>query len=273
MSTTTTTPDFAAIKSRQQATWASGDYAVIGTTLQLTGELLCEAADIGAGDRVLDVAAGNGNAALAAARRGADVTATDYVGALLDGTARRAAVDGVPMVVREADAEDLPFDAGSFDAVLSTFGVMFTPRPDIAAAELLRVCRAGGRIGLTNWTPDGFVGQMFKIVGSHVSPPAGIESPLRWGTEARLGELFGAGAASTTIERRSFVFRYRSAQVWLEAFHDFYGPMVKAFAALDAGGQAALTRDLLGLAERCNTATNGTLRVPSDYLEVVVLKA
>jgi ubiquinone/menaquinone biosynthesis C-methylase UbiE len=271
--TITTTPDFGAIKSRQRNTWASGDYAVIGTTLQLTGELLCEAVDICAGEQILDVAAGNGNAALAAARRGADVVASDYVATLLDRAAVRALADGVPITVQEADAEDLPFATDSFDGVLSTFGVMFTPRPDVAAAELLRVCRPGGRVGLANWTPDGFVGQMFEIVGRHVSPPAGVASPLAWGTAARLDELFGDYTSSLSIVRRAFVFRYRSTSDWLDAFRHFYGPMLKAFAALDAGGQRGLARDLLGLAERCNTATNGTLRIPSDYLEVVAVKA
>ena len=269
---TTTTPtdiDFEAIKSKQQATWGSGDYAVIGTTLQIVGETLCEAVDVSAGQRVLDVAAGNGNASLAAARRGAAVTATDYVGALLEGTAARAASDGLQVECRQADAEALPFEDGSFDVVLSTFGVMFTPNQDQSAAEMLRVCRPGGRIGLANWTPEGFIGEMFKIVGRHVPPPAGIRSPLQWGTTDRLAELF-EGAASVEAETRQFVFRYRSAQDWLDTFRTYYGPTLKAFAALDDAGRSAFERDLLGLAEAWNTSTDGTLRVPSDYLEVVV---
>jgi SAM-dependent methyltransferase len=271
--TTTPTADTVAIKSRQQATWASGDYAVIGTTLQLVGESLCEAVDVEAGQQVLDVAAGNGNASLAAARRGAEVTATDYVGALLEGTRRRAAAEGLTIDCREADAEALPFPDASFDVVVSTFGVMFTPNQEQAAAELLRVCRPGGRIGLTNWTPAGFVGRMFKIVGAHVPPPAGISSPLLWGTDERLGELFGPGVRSLSTPRREFVFRYRSAQDWLDTFRTYYGPTLKAFGALDEAGAAAFERELLALAESANTSTTGRLRVPSEYVEAVAERA
>jgi SAM-dependent methyltransferase len=272
MSTTSTTLDFEAIKTRQRGAWSSGNYAVIGTTLQLTGELLCEAADISAGERVLDVAAGNGNAALAAARRGATVTASDYVPALLEGTSARAAAEGLTIAVREADAEALPFADATFDVVLSTFGVMFTPQQEVAAAELLRVCRPGGRIGLTNWTPDGFVGQMFKIVGRYVPPPAGVRSPLEWGTKARIGELLGTDVAAIALHRRQFVFRYRSAEHWLAAFRVYYGPTLKAFAALHVGEQNAFEHDLLALARQHNTSTTGAFRVPSDYLEVVAVK-
>ena len=265
---TTTTTDFDTIKARQQGTWSAGDYAVIGTTLQLTGELLCEAVDVAAGQRVLDVAAGNGNASLAAARRGCEVTATDYVGALLEGTARRAAAEGLSIQCREADAEALPCADGEWDVVLSTFGVMFTPNQERAAGELRRVCRPGGRIGLTNWTPTGFIGQMFKVVGGHVPPPAGIRSPLQWGTEDRLRELFdGCDVSAPT---RQFIFRYRSAEHWLDTFRTYYGPMHKAFAALDAGKQVSLAEDLLGLAQRFNTATDGGMTAPSEYLEVVI---
>ena len=270
--TETTTVDFDAIKQRQQGTWSSGDYAVIGTTLQLTGESLCEALDVAAGERVLDVAAGNGNVALAAARRGCDVTATDYVPALLDGTRARAAAEGLTIDVREADAEALPFADESFDVIVSTFGVMFTPNQERSAAELLRVCRPGGRIGLTNWTPEGFVGQMFKIVGRYAPPPAGVRSPLEWGKEARLAELFGA-EARVEVQRRQFVFRYRSAEHWLAAFRDYYGPTYKAFGALDEDGHAAFAADLLALANSHNTSITGALRVPSEYLEVVAVKA
>jgi SAM-dependent methyltransferase len=270
--TETTTVDFDAIKQRQQGTWSSGDYAVIGTTLQLTGESLCEALDVAAGERVLDVAAGNGNVALAAARRGCEVTATDYVPALLDGTRARAAAEGLTIDVREADAEALPFADGSFDVIVSTFGVMFTPNQEQSAAELLRVCRPGGRIGLTNWTPEGFIGQMFKIVGRYAPPPAGIRSPLEWGKEARLAELFGADAR-VEVQRREFVFRYRTAEHWLAAFRDYYGPTFKAFGALDEDGQAAFAADLLAHANSHNTSITGTLRVPSEYLEVVAVKA
>lgn len=263
--------DLAALKSRQQATWSSGDYSVIGTTLQITGEALCEAVDLSAGQLVLDVAAGNGNAALAAARRGCVVTATDYVADLLEATAARAAAEQLPVAVRTADAEDLPFPEGSFDAVLSTFGVMFTADHDRAASELVRVCRPGGRIGLTCWTPSGFVGQMFKTVGRHVPPPAGARSPLEWGTETRLEELFAGQRIETNV--RQFVFRYRSPQHWVDTFRAFYDPTLKAFAALDEARQAALEHDLVELAASHNTASDGTLRVPSDYLEIVVTTA
>jgi ubiquinone/menaquinone biosynthesis C-methylase UbiE len=275
---TTTTPttagvDFDAIKTRQRDTWASGDYAVIGTTLQIVGETLCEAVDVEAGERVLDVAAGNGNASLAAARRGCEVTASDYVPALLEGTRARAASNGLTIDTRQADAEALPFDDGAFDVVLSTFGVMFSPNQERAAAELLRVCRPGGRIGLANWTPTGFVGQMFKIVGRHVPPPAGIASPVAWGTEPRLGELFGTGVQKLDVAQRHFVFRYRSPQHWLDTFRTYYGPTLKAFTALDDAARTALEDELLTLATESNTATTDTLRIPSEYLEIVAVKA
>lgn len=272
MTSTLTDHDLQAIKGRQQATWASGDYAVIGTALQIVGESLCETVDLAAGWRVLDVAAGNGNAALAAARRGCAVTATDYVEDLLDGAHRRAEADGVALEIRVADAEDLPFDDDAFDAVLSTFGVMFVPDPQRAAAELVRVCRPGGRIGLANWTPTGFVGQMFKVIGRYVPPPPGLRSPLEWGTEARLAELFD-GVAQLEAQPRQFVFRYRNGQDWIDTFRTYYGPMFKAFAGLDDQSREALEHELLDLADACNTSTNGTLRIPADYLEVVAVTA
>lgn len=271
--TATTTVDYDGIKTRQQATWASGDYAVIGTTLQIVGESLCEAVDVEAGQQVLDVAAGNGNVSLAAARRGSQVTASDYVPTLLYGLLARAASEGLTIDAREADAEALPFADASFDAVLSTFGVMFTPNQERSAAELLRVCRPGGRIGLTNWTPTGFIGQMFKIVGGHVPPPAGISSPLAWGTEARLAELFGTGVESLVAQPRHFVFRYRSAQDWLDTFRTFYGPTLKAFGSLDEVAAKALEQELLALADASNTSTTGALRIPSEYLEIVAVRA
>jgi ubiquinone/menaquinone biosynthesis C-methylase UbiE len=269
--TSASTPvvDLEAVKSKQQVTWSSGDYAVIGTTLQITGEVLCEAVDVSAGSLVLDVAAGNGNASLAAARRGCQVIATDYVGALLEGTAARAAAEGLSIECREADAEALPFEDGTFDAVLSTFGAMFAPNQDRTAAELARVCRPGGRIGMTNWTPSGFIGQMFKIVGSYAPPPAGVRPPLQWGTHERLIELF---AGHEVVARpRHFVFRYRSAQDWLDTFRTYYGPTLKAFASIEDGDtRAVFEADLLALADANNTATDGSLRIPSEYLEVVI---
>lgn len=270
MSAAVSHPDFAAIKQRQQATWAAGDYSVVGTTLQLVGERLCEAVDVRSSERVLDVAAGNGNASLAAARHWADVTSTDYVGALLDRARERAAAERLAIKFQEADAEALPFADGSFDVVMSTFGVMFAPNQDKAASELARVCRTGGRVGLANWTPEGFIGQLFRIIGKHVPPPAGVQSPALWGTEARLEELF-AGHRVKAI-RQIFNFRYKSAGHWLEIFKTYYGPTNRAFAALGAGKQDALQSDLIELLGRMNRGGRDTLIVPSEYLEVVVTK-
>lgn len=268
MSATLTREDLAAIKARQQQTWASGDYSVIGTTLQIVGEQLCESVDVGAGWRVLDVAAGNGNASLAAARRGCDVVATDYVEELLDLAVLRAEGEGLALDARYADAEALPFDDDAFDAVLSTFGVMFVPDPTRAAAELLRVCRPGGRVGVASWTPEGFVGRMFRIVGAHVPPPAGIPSPLAWGTDDGVATLLGDGSAIAAT-RRHFTFRYRSGEHFFETFRDFYGPVHRAWEALDTDGQASFHDQLVALFEECGRDTGGGLAVASEYLEVV----
>jgi SAM-dependent methyltransferase len=265
-------PDFVGIKQKQQATWASGDFAIIGTTLQIVGELLVEAVDQRADERVLDVAAGNGNATLAAARRFADVTSTDYVVALLDKGAKRAAAEDLKVKFQFADAEDLPFDDGSFDVVLSTFGAMFTPEHTRPAREMLRVVRSGGRIGLANWTPEGFIGQLFRIVGAYLPPPAGLKSPALWGTEPHIVELFGAQAMDIKTERRIFNFRYRSPAHWVQVFRDYYGPTHKAFAALDETQQKSLEADIVDLLERLNVGGSRSLVVPSEYLEVVITK-
>jgi len=263
--------DLEALKARQQGAWSSGDYAIVGTTLQIVGEELCEALDLRSGQKVLDVAAGNGNATLAAARRWCDVVSTDYVPSLLERGRTRAAADGLQVAFKTADAEALDFADGAFDVVLSTFGVMFTPNQDKAAAELLRVCKRGGKIGLANWTPDGFIGQLFKTLGKHLPPAAGTKSPALWGTTARLEELFGA-AAAISAEPRNFNFRYRSPEHFVEVFKTYYGPTLKAFAALDATNQAALKNDLLALIGRMNHAEDGTMVVPSEYLQVVLMK-
>jgi ubiquinone/menaquinone biosynthesis C-methylase UbiE len=269
----TPAPDYAAIKIRQKATWGSGDYAVVGTTLQIVGESLCEAMDLRSGQRVLDVAAGNGNVTLAAARRWCDVVSTDYVPALLERGRERAAAERLGSIdFREADAEALPFDDGAFDAVVSTFGCMFAPNPRRVAAELLRVCRPGGQIGLANWTPEGCLGQLFRTIGKHVPPPAGIESPALWGTHSRLAELFEADARSIRAEPRHFVFRYRSPEHWQAVFRGTYGPVLKAFGALDAKAQRALSEDLLQLIDRFNRADDGTMVAPSEYLEIVITR-
>jgi len=264
-------PDLSAIKSRQQTAWASGNYAVVGTTLQLVGEQLCETMDISPADTVLDVAAGNGNATLAAARRMARVTSTDYVPALLDHGRQRAAADGLDVTFQVADAEALPFPDASFDAVVSTFGVMFTPDQEKAAAEMLRVCRPGGRIGLANWTPESFVGQLFKTIGAHIPPAPGLKSPALWGTEARLRDLFGPAADGLQVTQRQFIFRYRTAAHFLDVFRGYYGPVNRAFAALDAAGQAGLETDILALLARMDTGAT-SLRVPSEYLEVIITR-
>jgi ubiquinone/menaquinone biosynthesis C-methylase UbiE len=265
------TPDLAAIKTKQQAAWSSGNYAIVGSTLQIVGEELCEAMDLKAGSKVLDVAAGNGMASLAAARRWCEVTSTDYVPALLERGRARAAAEGMTMEFREADAENLPFDNSSFDVVLSTFGVMFTPNQDKAASELLRVCKPKGTIGLANWTPDGFIGQVFKTLGKYLPPPAGAKSPAMWGTRARLTEMFDAGG-SVKAESRLFNFRYRSPDHFLDVFKTFYGPVLKAFAALEPSKQEELHNDLHALIVRMNRAGNGSLVVPGEYLEVVITK-
>ncbi|HEY6754531.1 MAG TPA: class I SAM-dependent methyltransferase [Pseudolabrys sp.] len=265
-------PDLAAVKAKQKAAWSSGDYAVVGATLQIVGESLCEAMDLRAGQKVLDVAAGNGNVTLAAARRWCDVTSTDYVPALLDRGRARSAAEGWAIDFREADAEALPFKDGSFDAVVSTFGVMFTANHEEAAAELLRVCRAGGKIGMANWTPDGFIGQVFKLIGKHMPPPPGAKSPALWGTQARLDELFKAQASAIEATPRHFMFRYRSAQHWIDVFKTYYGPILRTLAALPAEGQAALLADITALIGRLNIAKDGTMVVPGEYLEIVIVK-
>ena len=271
IATTPPVTDLAALKLKQQATWSAGDYAVIGTTLQIVGETLCESLDLRAGERVLDVAAGNGNATLAAARRWCDVVSTDYVGALLERGKARASAEGLAVRFEEADAENLPYAHGSFDVVLSTFGVMFTPNQEKAASEMVRVCRTGGKIGLANWTPTGFIGELFKVIGRYIPPPAGVRPPSLWGTEERLRELFGDRIAKLEAQRKNFVFRYRSPQHWLDTFRTYYGPINKAFDAVGADKEESLAADLIALAQRFNTTTDGAMVVPSEYLEAVIV--
>jgi len=269
---TPATPDLAAVKTRQQGAWSSGDYAVVGTTLQIVGEELCEALDLRAGSKVLDVAAGNGNATLAAARRWCEVTSTDYVPALLERARERAAAERLTLTFQEADAEALPFADQSFDAVVSTFGVMFTPDQDRAAAELVRVCKRGGKIGLANWTPAGFIGQVFKTIGKHMPPPSGVKSPALWGTSTRLAEMFEPHACSIQSVQRHFAFRYRSPAHWIDVFKNYYGPLHKTFAALPTAGQSALHADLETLIAQFNRSGDVTMVVPSEYLEVVITR-
>ncbi|HEY1033828.1 MAG TPA: class I SAM-dependent methyltransferase [Pseudoxanthomonas sp.] len=267
-----TPPDLNAIKQRQQAAWSSGNYAVVGTTLQIVGERLAEAVDLRWDERVLDVAAGNGNATLAAARRGGQVVSTDYVPALLDLGRARADAEQLQVAFAEADAEALPFADAGFDVVLSTFGVMFTPDHARAAGELARVCRPGGRIGLANWTPEGFIGQMFKVLGHHLAPPAGVQPPSLWGTTAHVQSLFGDHAGAIGVTARMFNFRYRDAAHMIDVFRTWYGPVQKAFQALPAEKAAELEQDLHALMDRMDRGNGNGLVIPSEYLEIVVVR-
>jgi ubiquinone/menaquinone biosynthesis C-methylase UbiE len=275
MTTTVLTPapDYPAIKTRQNAAWASGDYSRIGVTLQIVGESLAETMDLKPGAAVLDVAAGNGNATLAFARRMCGVTSTDYVDTLLARGRARAEAEGLDVTYEIADAEQLPFNDSTFDGVVSTFGVMFAPNQDKAARELVRVCRPGGKLGLASWTPASFIGEVFKALGKHVAPPAGVSSPARWGTEPWIAQAFGPHARAIATARKAFVFRYASPEQFVQVFRAFYGPIHKAFLALDANGQAALASDLIDTVARFNTADDGSMRVPSEYQEAVIVKA
>lgn len=265
------TPDFAAIKTKQRAAWGDGNYAIVGATLQIVGETLAEAAGLRPGEAVLDVAAGNGNATLAAARRFCDVTSTDYVPALLEAGRRRAEANGFEIAFQEADVEALPFADASFDAVTSTFGAMFAPNQPRTAAEMLRVTRPGGRVAMANWTPDSFIGALFKLIGRHVPPPAGVSSPALWGQPDHLRALFGP-KAEIAVSERVFTFHYRSPAHWIEVFRRWYGPTKRVFDALTEAGQAQLEADLHALAAEFNTATDGRLAAPSTYAEVIVTK-
>ncbi len=267
-----TVVDLVAMKSRQHAAWSSGDYSVVGTTLQIVGEELCEALDVRAGQKVLDVAAGNGNVSLAAARRWCDVVATDYVPALLERARERADAERLDIEFCEADAEALPFANNAFDIVVSTFGVMFTPDQDQAAAEMLRVCRPGGKIGLANWTPAGFIGNLFKTIGAYMPPPAGAKSPALWGTRERIAQLFEPQAHQIFAQERNFVFRYRSPEHMLDVFKTTYGPLLKTFAALQPAMQTALHQDLVALIGRFNRSGSDAVVVPSAYLETVIVR-
>jgi ubiquinone/menaquinone biosynthesis C-methylase UbiE len=265
-------PDLAVVKDRQQRTWSAGDYAIVGATLQIVGEQLCETADLRPGQRVLDVATGNGGTAIAAARRFCVVTGADYVPELLERARDRARAERFTITFDEADAEALPYPDASFDAVLSTFGVMFTADHERAAAELVRVCRPGGVIAMSNWAPDGFIGRLFKTIGAHNPPPAGVASPLVWGTDDHVRRLLGDGIADMRVVRREFVFRYRSAEHFLEVFRTYYGPMLKAFEALADDGREALAADIHGLLDEMNTSSEHLI-IPSVYLEIVATRS
>ena len=270
--TTPQTPDLATIKGRQQKAWSSGDYGRVGVTLLVMAELLAEAADLKPGQSVLDVASGNGNTSLAAARRFGDVTGIDYVPMLLEEARNRAEAEGLAIDFVEGDAEELPFEDASFDAALSTLGVMFAPNQEKAAGELLRVVRPGGTIAMASWVPDGYIGNLFKTIGKHVPPPPGLKPPFRWGTEEGLDELLDGGIGSLQTRRRTFVWRFPSVPHHVDFMREYYGPLNKAFGALDEEGQNALEGDLISLAERYDRSENGTAVLHADYLEVVAAR-
>jgi ubiquinone/menaquinone biosynthesis C-methylase UbiE len=272
MSAPAQAPDLAAIKQRQQQTWASGDFAMVGATLSIVSELLCEAVDLRSGQRVLDVATGSGNTAIAAARRWCDVIGIDYVPALLERGRERATAERLDVTFVDGDAEGIPFPDASFDAVLSTFGSMFAPDQDKAAGELLRVCRPGGKIGMANWTPDSFIGELFRLNGRFVPPPARLQPPPLWGTEEHLRHLFDDRISGLQTVRRDYVFRWLSADHWIEFFRSYYGPTLKTFEALDAARQEEYANELRELVRRHNRSGDSTMVVPSAYLEVVATK-
>ncbi len=268
---TTTRPDLSTIKARQQKTWASGDFSVVASRIVLTSELLAENADLRPGWRVLDVACGNGNATLAAARSGTYAVGVDFVPALLEDGRVRAAAEGLDVEFHIGDAEDLPVEDGAFDAVLSVFGAMFAPRHDRTAAEIVRVTRPGGRVGLASWTPDGFIGAMFRTIARHVPPPAGLSSPMLWGTPEHLAEIFGPALADAQSTERVCTFRFASPEEFTAFFRRWYGPTLKAFDALDDDGRAALAHDLTELAREWDRHRDGHgIAIPATYLESVL---
>jgi ubiquinone/menaquinone biosynthesis C-methylase UbiE len=271
---TDTTPDYAAITARQKQVWGTGDYAVVGTRIQIMSETLCDVADLRSGTRVLDVAGGSGNTALAAARSGARVVSLDYVPSLLERARVRAAAEGLDIELVEGDAQALPFADASFDAVVSVVGVMFAPNQRRVADELLRVCRAGGTIALANWTPKGFIGGLFRTIGAHVPPPAGVAPPPLWGSEEHVRELFGDRVSQLRARRRDYTFRFDSAEQFTEVFREYYGPTVAAFSALTPDGREALAADMTALARRFDRlGGDGPVAIPAEYLEVVATRA
>ena len=272
MTDTIATPDLAAVKERQQQAWASGDFAVVASRIVLVAEHLCDTADLHAGWRVLDVATGSGNAAIAAARHGCTAVGVDYVPSLLESGRKRVEAEGLPVELVEGDAEALPFPDHSFDAVVSVFGTMFAPDHARTAEELVRVSRRGGTIALASWTPDGFIGQLFRTVAAHVPPPAGVQSPMLWGTEAHLRTLFGDAVCSLELEERTFTFRFTSAEEFVDFFRTWYGPTLKAFAALEGDARDALERDLVALAKESDRlGSAGAIAIPATYVEAVAV--
>jgi len=270
MTTAAARADLSVIKARQQKTWASGDYAVVASRIVLVSELLADAADLQAGWQVLDVACGNGNAALAAARCGTHALGIDYVPELLEGGRERAVAEGLDVEFRLGDTEDLPVADGSFDAVLSVFGAMFAPDHQRAANEIIRAARPGGTVGLASWTPDGFIGQMFGVISRHVPGPPGVASPLLWGTEQHLSDLFGALAADARSVQRTCTWRFTSPEEFVWFFRRWYGPALKAFEVLEEDGRAGLAHDLSQLARRWDRNHGGSIAIPATYLETIL---
>ena len=263
--------DQRAVKTRQHVSWSSADYAVVGSALQIVGEELCESLNLYQDASVLDVAAGNGHASLAAARRWCEVTSTDLAPDTTGRGKMRREAENLGVRFVEADAEALPFGDQTFDAVVSSFGAMFALDQERAASEMIRVCRRGCRVGLANWTPDGFIGRMFGIIGQHAPPATVGRAPFDWGTEERLDELFGVyGRIESSLKR--VAFRYRSPADWFDKFRASYVPLLKAFARLDGAGQRALHSALLELAKSCNRAKDGSMVVDAEYLEVIITR-
>jgi SAM-dependent methyltransferase len=262
------------VKERQQKMWASGDYAAVAARIHPMAERLCESADLVAGSRVLDVATGSGNAAIAAARRECDVVGIDYVPALLERARVRAMAEGLAVDLIEADAEALPFADASFDAVLSVVGVMFAPNQERAAAEVLRVCRPGGTIALASWTPDGFIGDLLRTVTRYVPPPPGARPPVEWGTTARLRDLLGDDVGAVVAGKSVHTFRHRSAEDFADFFLANYGPTERAATGLDGDGRAAMRGELIELAAGASRLrARGPVAIDATYLESIVVRA
>jgi ubiquinone/menaquinone biosynthesis C-methylase UbiE len=274
MMTTTLTPEMGSLKAKLKATWTAGDFGQIAKSYAPGAAEFVTRLKLQPGERVLDIACGTGNLTIPAAKSGAKVTGQDFAPNLLEQGRAWAKAEGLPIQFDENDAEALPYDDASFDTIMTMFGAMFTPRPDVTAAELARTCRPGGRIAMANWTPSGFIGQMFKIVGKHVPPAPGMPSPLLWGDEAAVGERFNSSVAGLKLTRRSISFHFPfSASEVVECFRRYYGPTYKAFDALDEKGQAALYQELAQHWSAHNQSKNGATQVESEYLEVLAIRA
>jgi len=264
--------DFEEIKNKQQNVWASGDFSIVAWNTLYIGEKLCEAVDFRAGQKILDVATGSGNTALSAARRFGEVTGIDYVPALIEKAKERSAIDKLPVDFRVADCENMPFPDGSFDVVLSTFGSMFAPDHEKAAQELLRVCKPNGKIGLANWSPEGFWGEIFRLRGKYIPPEENLKPPGEWGTEQRIKELFENHTSEIKINKRTALFRYKSVEHFIEFFKTYFGPILKTFEALDEQQQNQYQKDIEQKVIQFNQSGDNTVVIPAEYLEIVMVK-